>query len=83
MGIELLGETIRNIRLAGGEIPLLGCDASMNIAAPLYLGFDWADAAGQASLSVFVPTGIGGVPFLFQSLDLTGCQVSPVVPFAF
>ena len=67
------------VGLSGGETVIPGCLEGLDVAAPLVLGNAAANGAGAASLDVFVPPFVAGLPFLFQAYDLTQCWTSNVV----
>jgi len=66
------------VDLNGGETLLPGCLESLDLAAPILLGNAVANAAGRATLNVFVPGSASQQTFLFQSVDAAACLVSNV-----
>ncbi|MCU0863751.1 MAG: hypothetical protein MUC36_08175 [Planctomycetes bacterium] len=71
------------VSLSGGETVIPGCLEGLDIGAPLVLGNAAANASGAASLNLFVPPFVAGLPFLFQAYDLSQCWTSNVVAKTF
>jgi hypothetical protein len=67
----------------GGEVIVPGCTPAVDLAGIEIIGSAAANAAGVASISLFVPDSAQGQPFLFQAYELAGCKNSdvPVVVF--
>lgn len=71
------------VALAGGETVVPGCLEALDLDSPLQLGAATANAAGVATLSLFVPGTVAQIPLLFQAYDPAACHTSNVVPFTF
>lgn len=71
------------VGLAPGSTVVGGCPQPLGIQSPGLLGFDFADAAGLATIDQGIPGVASGRTLLFQALELPACTLSNIVSFMF
>lgn len=70
--------------LLAGETTIPDCpEVAVNVAQPLIIGSDPADADGVSEISVFVPDYASGARVYIQAVEPASCRVSNLIDFIF